>query len=210
MDFGVWLAFFALFIAGGLTPGPAVMLVTTSSIRYGFWASMAPAVGICIANLIWVTLAASGASVLARAFPEPFIALKLAGVAFILWLAWTTAFGKPVDLLRREPPPRRRLFANGVGLQLANPNALVYFGGLLPAYLDPERDLTTQVIVIMVTVTVCEMFGLIVYARGAEALARRFQSPAFSKWFFRLAALAMAASAMFAVLATWTVGNGVQ
>lgn len=205
MEFGVWFAFFALFVAGGLTPGPAVMLVTTSSIRYGFWASMAPAVGICVSNLIWVTLAASGASALAHAFPEAFTALKLAGVAFILWLAWTTAFGKPVDLLRREPPPRRKLFANGVGLQLANPNALVYFGGLMPAYLDPQRDLTTQVIVIMATVTVCEMFGLIVYARGADALARRFQSQAFSTWFFRLAALAMAASATFAVYATWIV-----
>jgi threonine/homoserine/homoserine lactone efflux protein len=205
MEFGVWFAFFALFVAGGLTPGPAVMLVTTSSIRYGFWASMAPAVGICVSNLIWVTLAASGASALAHAFPEAFAAVKLAGVAFILWLAWSTAFGKPVDLLRREPPPRRKLFANGIGLQLANPNALVYFGGLMPAYLDPQRDLTTQVIVIMVTVTVCEMFGLTVYARGADALARRFQSQTFSKWFFRIAALAMAASATFAVFATWAV-----
>ncbi len=203
MEFGVWFAFFALFVAGGLTPGPAVMLVTTSSIRYGFWPAMAPAAGICISNLIWVTLAASGASALAHAFPEAFTVLKLAGVAFILWLAWTTAFGKPVDLLRREPPPRRKLFANGIGLQLANPNALVYFGGLMPAYLDPEHDLTTQVLVIMVTVTLCEMFGLVVYALGADALARRFQSTTFSKWFFRFAALAMAASATFAVYATW-------
>jgi threonine/homoserine/homoserine lactone efflux protein len=203
MEFGVWFAFFALFIAGGLTPGPAVMLVTTSSIRYGFWPSMAPAIGICVSNLIWVTLAASGASALAHAFPQAFTALKLAGVAFILWLAWRTAFGAPVDLLRREPPPKAKLFAHGVGLQLANPNALVYFGGLMPAYLDTSRDLTTQAIVIMITVTVCEMFGLIIYALGADALARRFQSQTFATWFFRLAALAMAASASFAVYATW-------
>jgi homoserine/homoserine lactone efflux protein len=203
MEFGVWVAFFTIFLAGGLTPGPAVMLVTTSSIRYGFWASMAPAIGICVGNVIWVTLAASGASALAHAFPAAFVALKIAGVAFILFLAWKTAFGEPVDLLRREPPPKAKLFAHGVGLQLANPNALVYFGGLMPAYIDGEKDLATQVVILLVTVTLTEMFGLVIYAVGADALARRFQSKTFAHWFFRIAALTMAASASFAIYSTW-------
>lgn len=202
MEFGAWFAFFTLFLAGGLTPGPAVMLVTTSSIRYGFWTSMTPAIGICAGNLIWIALAVTGASALAHAFPEAFMALRLAGIAFILWLAWKTAFGGPVDLMRREPPPRAKLFAHGVGLQLANPNALVYFGGLMPAYLKADGDLVLQAVIIMVTVTLTEMLGLCVYALGADALARRFQSAAFAKWFFRIAALTMAASASFAVYAT--------
>ena len=86
MEFGVWLSFFLLFMAGGLTPGPAVMLVTTSSIRYGFWAAMIPSVGICLANLVWIVLAVSGATALAHAFPLAFIALKVVGIAFILGL----------------------------------------------------------------------------------------------------------------------------
>jgi homoserine/homoserine lactone efflux protein len=203
MEFGVWFAFFAMFLAGGLTPGPAVMLVTTSSIRYGFWTAMAPAIGICAGNIIWVALAASGASALAHAFPAGFTVLKIAGIAFILWLAWRTAFGEPVDLLRREPPPRAKLFVHGVGLQLANPNALVYFGGLMPAYLDAGKLLLPQVAIILVTVTITEIIGLIVYAAGADVLARRFQSKTFAHWFFRIAALAMAASASFAVYSTW-------
>lgn len=202
MEFWVWLNFTMLFIAGGLTPGPAVMLVTSSAVRYGFWPAMAPAIGVCAANLVWITLAAFGASALAHAYPQAFMALKFAGIAFILWLAWRMAFGAPVDLLRREPPPRRRLFANGVGLQILNPNALVYFGIALPMYFDTSRDLVVQVIISMMTVTACEMFGLVVYALGADALAKRFQSPAFAKWFLRIAALAMLVSAGFAVWAT--------
>jgi homoserine/homoserine lactone efflux protein len=204
MEFGVWLSFMALFVAGGLTPGPAVMLVTTSSMRYGFWPAMAPSLGVCAANLVWITLAVSGATALAHAFPMGFVALKVAGIAFILFLAWRTAFGAPVDLLRREPPPRAKLFATGVGLQLLNPNALVYFAVAMPGFIDASRDLVTQALILMVTVTVCEMFGLIVYALGADVLAHRFQSPAFAKGFFRIAAATMAASALFAVYATWT------
>jgi threonine/homoserine/homoserine lactone efflux protein len=203
MELWVWANFTLLFLAGGLTPGPAVMLVTTASIRYGFWASTAPAVGICAANLVWIALAASGVALVARTFPEAFLALKIAGIAFIVWLAWKTAFGAPVDLLRREPPPRARLFVHGVGLQLANPNALVYFGGLLPTYFNPDHDMLPQVLISMATVTVCEMFGLMVYASGADALARRFQSEGFATGFFRIAALAMVVSAGFAVYLTW-------
>ena len=203
MEFWVWANFTLLFLAGGLTPGPAVILVTTASIRYGVWASTAPAVGICAANLVWIALAASGVALVARTFPEAFLAFKIAGIAFIVWLAWKTAFGAPVDLLRREPPPKRKLFVHGVGLQLANPNALVYFGGLLPTYFNPDHDMIPQVLISMATVTVCEMFGLMVYASGADALARRFQSQAFATGFFRIAALAMVVSAGFAVYLTW-------
>lgn len=203
MTIWVWANFTLLFLTGGLTPGPAVMLVTTASIRYGFWAAMIPAVGVCVANLAWITLAASGVAVLAKAFPEAFLVLKLAGIGFIVWLAWRTAFGAPVDLLRREPPPRRKLFMHGIGLQLANPNALVYFGGLLPAYFNPDYDMIPQVLISMAIVTVCEMLGLTVYAAGSDALARRFQSQGFARWFFRIAALVMVMSASFAVYLTW-------
>ena len=203
MEFWVWANFTLLFLAGGLTPGPAVILVTTASIRYGVWASTAPAVGICAANLVWIALAASGVALVAKTFPEAFLAFRIAGIAVIVWLAWKTAFGAPVDLLRREPPPKRKLFVHGVGLQLANPNALVYFGGLLPTYFNPDHDMIPQVLISMATVTVCEMFGLMVYASGADALARRFQSQAFATGFFRIAALAMVVSAGFAVYLTW-------
>ena len=46
MEFGVWLAMIGLFLAGGLTPGPAVMLVVSSSLRYGFRPARLPAIGV--------------------------------------------------------------------------------------------------------------------------------------------------------------------
>jgi threonine/homoserine/homoserine lactone efflux protein len=168
---------------------------------------MIPSAGVCLANLVWIVLAVTGATALAHAFPAAFVVLKVVGISFILFLAWRTAFGAPVDLLRREPPPRARLLATGVGLQLLNPNALVYFAVAMPGFIDASRDLVQQAVILMVTVTLCEMFGLMVYAYGADALARRFQSPVFARWFFRIAAATMAGSALFAVFATWSV-NG--
>jgi homoserine/homoserine lactone efflux protein len=203
MTFGVWFSLFIIFISGGLTPGPAVMLVTTSSMRYGFWPAMAPALGICAGNLIWIVLAVSGVATLAHLFPFAFLVLKVVGIGFIAWIAWRMAFGKAIDMARANPPPRTHLFGRGLGLQLANPNALVFFGGLLPAYIDPDRSPVTQALIIMATITFTELAGLVVYAGAADWLSKRFASQAFATWFFRLAALAMAASAAFAVWSTW-------
>jgi len=204
MELRVWVALVTLCVAGGLMPGPAVMLVTTSAMRYRFGPAMLAALGVCAGNLLWIALAVSGASALAHAFPSAFLAMKLAGVAYILVLAWRTAHAGAFDLARREPPPRGRLLRGGLAVQLANPNALVFFGGLLPAYLDPERSLVVQCAVVMATVTATELFGLSLYAGGAHWLARRFASPTFAARFNRGAAAVMAASALFALWSTWT------
>ncbi|MEQ3745965.1 MAG: hypothetical protein ABNH53_06975 [Henriciella sp.] len=46
MDLSVWFALIVLFFSGGLTPGPAVMMVVSSSLRYGVKPAMLPALGI--------------------------------------------------------------------------------------------------------------------------------------------------------------------
>ncbi|MEM8920562.1 MAG: LysE family translocator [Pseudomonadota bacterium] len=203
MELSVWLALVALFFTGGLTPGPAVMLVVSGALKYGARPALISAIGVSTANLLWLVLAALGAGVVAARFPDAFLILKLCGVAFIAWLAWRMAFsGRAIDLASGEAPRRSALFARGVGLQLANPNALVFFGGLLPAFIDADGDLPTQIAVIAMTITITEMIGLSVYAWGAEALAARFRSPQFARAFSRAAAVLMAGSALLAVALT--------
>ncbi len=203
MDFSIWLALCVLFFSGGLTPGPAVMLVTASSLKYSVGPAMIAGVGISTANLFWIALAVSGAAALAATFPDLFLFLKLGGVAFIFWLAWNMVRNShTIDLENRNIPRRRVLFAKGLGLQLANPNALVFFGGLLPAYISSDQPLLPQIIIIVITITVTELFGLGVYAIAAERLARNFHSENFVKWFNRAAALLMMGSALFALYVT--------
>jgi homoserine/homoserine lactone efflux protein len=60
-----------------------------------------------------------------------------------------------------------------------------------------------QALIIMASVTATEWLGLTLYAAGADALARRFRSRGFAVGFFRIAALAMVASAVVGVYATW-------
>jgi threonine/homoserine/homoserine lactone efflux protein len=180
------------------------MLVVTCSIRYGLAPAMLAALGVCAANLVWTTLAVAGAAALSHAFPLAFAGLKLGGLAFVIYLGVRMARqGDAIDLSRREPPPRRRLFASGLALQFANPNALVYFGGMLPAYIDPARPPLLQALIVMASVTTTELIGLAIYAASADALVRRFTAHGFAVAFFRVAALAMIASAALGLYTTW-------
>ena len=204
MELSVWLALVGLFFAGGLTPGPAVMLVVSSSLRYGVRPAMLPAIGVSTANLVWIGLAAAGAAAIASQFPLAFLALKLAGLGFIIWLAYGLVRGAARDLrLSREAMPKRAsLLGKGFGLQLANPNALVFFGALLPGFFDASRPLTPQIAIMVATITVSEMTGLFVYAFAADRMAKSFSDPAFARWFNIGAATLMVGSAAFAVWAT--------
>ncbi len=204
MDWTVWLALVGLFLAGGLTPGPAVMLVMSSSLRYGPRRALIPALGISAANLLWISLAATGVATLAASAPVLLLTVKLAGLGFILWLAWGMASANP-DVPRanaKNAPLPGGLFARGVGLQLLNPNTLVFFGLLLPAYFDSSRNLLMQTLIIMASVTITEMLGLTIYAWIADAMNKRFQNPHFTLWFNRGAALLMVGAALFALVMT--------
>jgi len=204
MDVSVWLALIVLFFAGGLTPGPAVMLVVSSSLRHGFKAALLPSLGVSAANLVWISLAAGGVVAIAATVPMLLDGLKLIGVGFILYLAWGMMRAGTRDLKGEDDhiPGKARLFASGVGLQLANPNALVFFGLILPSYFSAQAPLLPQVAIIMATITVTEMFGLSIYAALADALARRFKDPVFALWFNRIAATLMVVSVLYALWST--------
>lgn len=204
MDLSVWLALMALFLAGGLTPGPAVMMVMSTSLRYDAPTALVPALGVSAANLVWISLAATGIAAFAAQVPAVLNVLKVAGLCFIAWLAWTMATSDPhrPGARAEQAPARTHLFGRGLGLQLLNPNALVFFGLLLPGYFDPSRPIVMQALVIMATVSATEMLGLSFYAWLADTMNQGFQSPAFTRWFNRLAAAAMLASAVFAAVMT--------
>ena len=204
MEFGVWLSLVALFFTGGLTPGPAVMLVLASSFRYGFKPALLPALGVASANVLWLCLAASGTAALFEIYPRATLGLKILGILVLTWMAISVIFG-PLPRLEPDPddvPKRGRLYAKGFLLQITSPMPLVYFGMLLPLYFSPDLPLASQFLTMLVTVTVLELFGLSVYAYAAGAIRRFLQKPRTGRIFNILIGLIMIASGIFAVLST--------
>lgn len=204
MSFDLWIALVALFGVGGLTPGPAVMLVLASAFRYGFKPALLPAFGVASANIVWLILAASGAAALAASYPKGFLALKLFGLGVIVYLGLKTIFGPlpSAEADAQDAPKRAHLYGKGVALQLSSPMPLVFFGLLLPAYFDASQPIAPQFSIMLVTVTVTELFGLAAYAYGAQSIRRWLKSARAAKGFNIAIGSVMIVSGFWAVLAT--------
>lgn len=204
MEFSVWIALVGLFLAGGLSPGPAVFLIINSAIRYDFRSAMVAAVGISSANLVWLAAVATGVLTLLSTYPAVMTALKFFGAGVIAYMGIRAAFApiRRFEAAAEEAPRRSRLWAQGVLLQLANPGALVYFGLLMPTFLSAERPITVQIGIIAATVTVTEMFGLAIYGAGARTLLRFLNDPRHQRVFNFATGLLMVASAGYALWVT--------
>ncbi len=218
MALDTWLALIILFGAGGLTPGPAVMLVLGTSFQRGFRAALLPALGVASANIVWLVLAASGAAAILTQFPTAFTALKAVGLLVIIYLALSTMFGPLPDtmalskdqlntvslnkgpLIRTHQNRPLKLYAKGVALQLSSPMPLVYFGMLLPAFFDLDRPIMPQFLIMLITITLTEMVGLSIYAYAAEPLRRQLRSPRAARTFNLCIGLVMILSGLWAII----------
>jgi threonine/homoserine/homoserine lactone efflux protein len=136
------LLFAAVYFAAVATPGPGVAALVARVLGQGL-AGVAPFIaGYFVGDLIWLMLAATGLAVVAKAFAGVFVAIKFAGAAYLLYLAWRMATA-PTVVGAEAPPASRgwRAFLGSLSLTLGNPKVMVFFLSIMPLVVD-VRTLT--------------------------------------------------------------------
>src|SRR3712207_61246 len=96
----------ALFIAAA-SPGPGIAAIVARVLGRGTAGAVAFTAGVAVGDVVWLTFAVLGLSALAQAFHGVFEAVKYAGAAYLLWLAfkmWTAPVA--VHTLQTEAAPR--------------------------------------------------------------------------------------------------------
>ena len=136
---------FALFAVAALAlivvPGPAVLYIVAQSIDRGRVAGLVSALGVATGGLVHVTAAAVGLSALVLSSATAFTAVKLAGAAYLVGLGLATLLRRP-DAGRIEVARERRLrriYAQGVVVNILNPKTALFFLAFLPQFVDPDR-----------------------------------------------------------------------
>jgi threonine/homoserine/homoserine lactone efflux protein len=130
-----------------IAPGPDIIFLVTQGATRGPRAGFVTAMGLAAGNLVHTTAAALGVSVIFRASPVAFQALKLAGVAYLLFLAWkalkasrslqdatpdSTATGMA------GPEGSSGLFWRGLLMNVLNPKVALFFLAFLPQFAEPS------------------------------------------------------------------------
>src|SRR5580700_3144211 len=100
------ILFAAVYFAAVATPGPGVAALIARVLGQGL-KGVAPFIaGYFVGDMIWLILATTGLAVIAKAFAGVFVAIKFAGAAYLLDLAWRMATAQAV--LGGAPPASSR------------------------------------------------------------------------------------------------------
>lgn len=143
-DLPAFLAFTLAAVILTITPGPDMTLFLGRTLAQGRRAGFAAYFGACTGSLIHTTLAALGLSALVAASPQAFLALKIVGAAYLVWLAYgaiRNGSSFSVDRERTPPQPFRANWLKGVAINLLNPKIVLFFVTFLPQFVaagDPH------------------------------------------------------------------------
>lgn len=140
----LWLfAFASLLLA--LTPGPNWVYLLSRTLCQGKRAGVVSWLGTTLGFSFHMGAAVLGLSALLLAVPYAYDVVRWLGVAYLLWLAWTTLRGAR-DLAGPQADlavvPERTLFAQGVLSSVLNPKIALFYLALLPQFIDPSRGST--------------------------------------------------------------------
>jgi threonine/homoserine/homoserine lactone efflux protein len=110
-----------------VTPGGATTLATASGAQFGFRRSVPLIAGIAVGLASLAAAAAAGLAGVLLAAPSLRVAMKLAGTAYLLWLAWKIGRSGPLNLDAKQQTPTT--FIGGACLLWLNPKGwAVAFG----------------------------------------------------------------------------------
>ncbi|OZD44723.1 lysine transporter LysE [Rhodococcus sp. 06-1477-1B] len=137
-----WSAVFGVFavaLALVLTPGPNMIYLVSRSISQGRRAGIVSLVGVAVGFLIYLTATNLGLAAVFTAVPALYIAVKLAGAAYLGWLAvqalrGTVSAFEPTAL---QQDSNRRLFMMGLVTNLLNPKIAIMYISVIPQFVDP-------------------------------------------------------------------------
>jgi len=125
-----------------LTPGPNMIYLVSRSITQGPAAGVVSLGGVALGFVFYMLCAAFGVTALLFAVPYAYDALRFAGAAYLLWMAWQTinpGGRSPFQVKKLAPDGPRKLFAMGFVTNLLNPKIAMLYLALLPQFIDPAQ-----------------------------------------------------------------------
>jgi threonine/homoserine/homoserine lactone efflux protein len=136
------LAFALVALGMVLTPGPNMIYLISRSISQGRAAGLISLGGVALGFVVYMLCAAFGITALVFAVPYAYDALRLAGAAYLLWLAWQAirpGGRSPFQVHKLPTDSPRKLFAMGFLTNLLNPKIAMLYLSLLPQFIDPAQ-----------------------------------------------------------------------
>lgn len=167
-------------IVGWAVPGPNHLTIITASVTAGRPAGLKAAIGIASGALTWTLIAVSGIAVVFEVVPSLYVALRLFGAGYLVYLG-VNAFRavRRGGMFRLDAnvrsPATNAPFRTAYFVMMTNPKAVLFFGSILTAFIPPESPSWLMIIIAI-------QVGLLGAILNTFA-AIFFSSAVFMRWF---------------------------
>ncbi len=163
-----------------VTPGTGVIYTLAAGLSRGARASVVAAVGCTLGIIPHMLAAITGLAALLHSSAVAFETLKYAGVAYLLYLAWTTLNEHGALAVDEEAAPRSawRVIRAGILINVLNPKLTIFFVAFLPQFVpasEPSavlRMLWLSGVFMVVTFAVFSAYGVFASAVRHHVVSR--------------------------------------
>jgi threonine/homoserine/homoserine lactone efflux protein len=156
------------------TPGTGALYTVSAGLSGGRRTSVVAALGCTLGILPHLAAAVTGTAALLRASALAFEAVKLAGVAYLLFMAWTTWRDRGALVVDgpRAPRSTRRVIGSAMLVNLLNPKLTVFFLAFLPQFVpaDSPHQVPTMLLLsgVFMAMTLVIFTGYGLFAAGVR------------------------------------------
>ena len=134
------LAFAGASILLLLIPGPAVLYIVNRSVSDGREAGLAAVAGLTLGNLAHALAAAAGLSAVLATSAAAFSTVKYLGAAYLVYVGVRTLLRRPQVINPDQAGvSAKRVFTQGIVVNVLNPKVALFFLSFLPQFIHPEN-----------------------------------------------------------------------
>ena len=183
--FAVMIATLTLAI---LSPGPAIIAAMQTAFARGREVALPYGVGLAVGASLWCLFALAGLTVLFQLVPALYIALKIFGGLYLLWMAWGLWRSAPHPMPEAAKARFGTGFWGGIALNLSNPKPALFYSSLIVALFPGPLSLAGQA-AIYATALGTELFWYVVVTTAMSTAPLRRRYAAAKLWLDRGAAV---------------------
>ena len=174
------LALFLFAFTTSITPGPNNMMLFASGVNFGFARTIPHMFGIGAGFLTLLIAVGFGLGALLHSMPLLYTALKFAGGAYLVWIAWKIGTSRTLSEGKAGATPMT--FFQAAAFQWINPKAWVMAVTAMATYTSEQRYLVS-VLIVGAIFAIVNVPSVSTWAGFGSALRQWLSDPVRLKWF---------------------------
>jgi len=137
------VAFATVTVLVAYFPGPALLYTAAQTISHGRKAGLMAMLGIHLGCYLHVFAAAFGLSAVFKHVPELYMAVKIAGSLYLIWIGIGMIRSRLAMTDQPLAPQKtvKRALVDSFIVEVLNPKVALFFIALLPQFVDPAASL---------------------------------------------------------------------